>query len=72
MKGGETVTPTSCPAVAVPCGFDDNARLVAPPIVTAERGEAAGLVVATMPEQVSSLHRLLPIDPQAETVRADW
>ena len=62
------ITLTSCPAVAVPCGFDQFGRPVGLQIVAPARGEAAALAAARVFEQVSGLDRLLPIDPRAGVV----
>jgi amidase len=58
------ITLTSCPAVAVPCGFDQFGRPVGLQIVAPARGEAAALAAARVFEQLSGLDRLLPIDPR--------
>ena len=62
------ITLTSCPAVAVPCGFDRYGRPVGLQIVAPARGEAAALAAARVFEQLSGLDRLLPIDPRAGEV----
>ena len=62
------ITLTSCPAVAVPCGFDQYDRPVGLQIVAPARGEAAALAAARVFEQVAGLDRLLPIDPRSGTV----
>ena len=62
------VTMTSCPAVAVPCGFDQFGRPVGLQIAGPVRGEAIVLGAAALFEQLTGLDRLLPIDPRAGTV----
>ncbi|MBN8891922.1 MAG: amidase, partial [Rhodospirillales bacterium] len=62
------ITLTSCPAVAVPCGFDRFGRPVGLQIVAPARGEAAALAAAALFEQAIGLDRLLPIDPRAGEV----
>ena len=62
------ITLTSCPAVAVPCGFDQFGRPVGLQLVAPARGEAAALAAARVFEQIAGLDRLLPIDPQSGRV----
>jgi amidase len=62
------VTMTSCPAVAVPCGFDQYGRAVGLQVTAPIRGEARALSVARLFEQLTGLDRLLPIDPREGTV----
>ncbi len=62
------ITLTSCPAVAVPCGFDQYGRPVGLQIVAPARGEAAALAAARVFELASGLDKLLPIDPRSGTV----
>jgi amidase len=62
------VTMTSCPAVAVPCGFDQFGRPVGLQIAGPVRGEAIVLGAAALFEQLTGLDRLLPIDPREGTV----
>jgi amidase len=62
------ITLTSCPAVAVPCGFDQYGRPVGLQIVAPARGEAIALAAARVFEQISLLDQLLPIDPRAGVV----
>jgi amidase len=62
------VTMTSCPAVAVPCGFDKFGRPVGLQIAAPIRQEARAMGAAWLFEQLTGLDRLLPIDPRAGTV----
>jgi amidase len=62
------VTMTSCPAVAVPCGFDQYGRPVGLQIVAPVRQEARAMGAAWLFEQLTGLDKLLPIDPRAGTV----
>ncbi|MBS0521245.1 MAG: amidase [Proteobacteria bacterium] len=62
------ITVTSCPAIAVPCGFDQFGRPVGLQLVGKPRGEAALLQAASLYESVVGLHRQLPIDPRPGTV----
>ena len=62
------ITLTSCPAVALPCGFDRHGRPVGLQIVAAARGEAAALAAAMVFEKSSRLDQQLPIDPRAGVV----
>ena len=70
--GGSTVTAvitlTACPAMAVPCGFDQYGRPVGLQLVGKPRGEAALLQAASLFEELVGLDRLLPIDPKPGTV----
>ena len=58
------ITLTSCPAVAVPCGFDQYGRPVGLQIVAPPRCEAAALAAARVFEQIAGLDAMLPIDPR--------
>ncbi len=62
------VTMTSCPAVAVPCGFDQYGRPVGLQVMAPVRGEVRALGGAWLFEQLSGLDKLLPIDPREGTV----
>jgi amidase len=70
--GGSTVTAvitlTACPAMAVPCGFDQFGRPVGLQLVGKPRGEAALLRAAALFEQLLGLDRLLPTDPKPGVV----
>ena len=70
--GGSTATAvmtiSACPAMAVPCGFDEYGRPVGLQFVGKPRGEAALLQAAALFEQVTGLNRLLPIDPKPGVV----
>ncbi len=58
------ITVTTCPAAAVPCGFDRFGRPVGLQFVGPARGEAAVLAAAAVFEQLTGLDRLLPIMPR--------
>ena len=62
------ITLSACPAMAVPCGFDQFGRPIGLQLVGKPRGEAALLQAAALFEQQLGLHRLLPIDPRPGTV----
>ena len=62
------ITMTSCPAIAVPCGFDQYGRPVGLQLVGKPRGEAALLQAASLYENLVGLDKLLPIDPKPGTV----
>jgi amidase len=70
--GGSTltavITVTTCPAMVVPCGFDQYGRPIALQLVGKPRGEAALLQAAALLENVLGLDRLLPIDPKQGSV----
>ncbi len=57
-------TLAGCPAVAVPCGFDQHGRPVGLQVVAPPRQDARALQVARLFETMSGLDRLLPIDPR--------
>jgi amidase len=58
------ITMTSCPAVAIPAGFDRFGRPVGLQITAPSRGEAIALGAAAVFERLSGLDRQLPIDPR--------
>lgn len=62
------ITMTSCPAVAIPCGFDATGRPVGLQIVAPPRQEGRALGAAAMFEGLAGLDLLLPITPRAGTV----
>jgi amidase len=62
------ITLTSCPAVALPCGFDATGRPIGLQIVAPPRQEARALQAAAFFEGLAGLDQLLPILPRAGTV----
>jgi amidase len=62
------ITLSACPAMAVPCGFDQFGRPVGLQLVGRPRGEAALLQAAALFEQLLGLNRLLPIDPKPGSI----
>ena len=70
--GGSTLTAvitlTACPAMVVPCGFDQYGRPIGLQLVGRPRGETALLQSAALFEELLGLNRLLPIDPKPGTV----
>jgi amidase len=57
-----------CPAVAVPCGFDQFGRPVGLQVVAPPRREDVALQAAALFERMSGLDRLVPVDPREGTV----
>ena len=70
--GGSTVTAvitlTACPAMVVPCGFDQFGRPVGLQLAGKPRGEAGLLQAAGLFEALLGLNWLLPIDPKPGSV----
>jgi len=62
------VITSACPAMAVPCGFDQFGRPIGLQLVGKPRGEAALLQAAALFEELLGLARLLPVDPKPGTV----
>jgi amidase len=61
-------TLAGCPAVAVPCGFDQFGRPVGLHIVAPPRQDARALQVAALFEKMSGLDKLLPITSRPGSV----
>ena len=61
-------TLAGCPAVSVPCGFDQYGRPVGLHIVAPPRQDARALQVAALFEKMTGLDRLLPIKPRPGSV----
>lgn len=62
------ITLAGCPAVAVPCGFDQYGRPVGLQVVAPPRRDDIALQAAALLEQVTGLAAQLPIDPRHGTV----
>ncbi|WP_160121254.1 amidase [Rhodovarius lipocyclicus] len=62
------ITLAGCPAVAVPCGFDQYGRPVGLQVVAPPRRDDIALQAAALLEQVTGLAAQLPIDPRRGTV----
>ena len=62
------ITLAGCPAVAVPCGFDQYGRPIGLQIAAPPRREEVALQAAAMFEGLTGLDRLLPIAPREGTV----
>ena len=62
------ITLAGCPAVAVPCGFDQYGRPVGLQVVAPPRRDDIALQAAALLEQVTGLAAQLPIDPRPGTV----
>jgi amidase len=63
-------TLAGCPAVAVPCGFDQHGRPVGLQVVAPPRQDARALQVAALFERMTGLDRMLPVEPRAGVVPA--
>ena len=61
-------TMASCPAVAVPCGFDQYGRPVGLQVVAPPRRDARALQVAALFERLTGLDRMLPLEPRPGVV----
>jgi amidase len=61
-------TLAGCPAVAVPCGFDQYGRPVGLHIVAPPRQDSRALQVAALFEKMTGLDKLLPIAPRPGSV----
>ncbi|MGI9126666.1 MAG: amidase [Roseomonas sp.] len=61
-------TLAGCPAVSVPCGFDQYGRPVGLHIVAPPRQDARALQVAALFEKMMGLDKLLPITPRPGSV----
>ncbi|MDB5413594.1 MAG: gatA 7 [Rubritepida sp.] len=62
------ITMAGCPAVAVPCGFDQYGRPVGLQIVAPPRRDEVALQAAALFERASGLDKQLPIDPRPGVV----
>jgi len=62
------LTMAGCPAVAVPCGFDQHGRPVGLQISALPRRDEVALRAAALFEQASGLDRVMPIDPRPGVV----
>ncbi|MFC3125575.1 amidase [Pseudoroseomonas globiformis] len=58
------LTMAGCPAVAVPCGFDQHGRPVGLQIAAPSRRDDIALQAAALFERASGLDRRVPIDPR--------
>ena len=65
------ITLTACPAVSVPCGFDQYERPVGLQIAGRPRDEAGILQAAALFEGLTGLDREIPIDPRPGRVPPD-
>ena len=59
------ITMIGCPAIAVPCGFDQYGRPVGLQLVGKPRGEAALLQAASLYEKLVGLRQAAAHRPQA-------
>jgi amidase len=61
-------TLAGCPAVAVPCGFDQYGRPIGLQVAAPPRRDEVALAAAAAFERITGLDRALPIDPRPGTV----
>jgi amidase len=61
-------TLAGCPAVAVPCGFDQYGRPVGLQVAAPPRRDEVALAAAAVFERITGLDRQVPIDPRPGTV----
>ena len=61
------ITVACCPALSLPCGFDNQDLPVGLQIVGPPRGEARVLAGAKMLEDILGLRRTTPIDPRVRS-----
>jgi amidase len=61
-------TLAGCPAVAVPCGFDQYGRPIGLQIAAPPRRDEVALAAAGVFERITALDRQVPIDPRPGTV----
>ncbi|MFQ1065017.1 amidase [Bordetella trematum] len=62
------ISMTGCPAVSLPCGFDQYGRPLGLQIVAPPRRDDLALQVAALYEQICQYDRLLPISPRTGAV----
>nr|WP_309139748.1 amidase family protein [Siccirubricoccus sp. G192] len=62
------ITVAGCPAVAVPCGFDQHGRPIGLQIAAPPRREERALRAAALFERLSGLDKRLPVEPRAGAV----
>ncbi len=62
------ITMTGCPALALPCGFDQHGRPIGLQLVAPHKREADLLAAGALFEQLTRLDKLLPIDPREGVV----
>ncbi len=62
------ITLAGCPAVAVPCGFDQYGRPVGLQVVAPPRRDDVALQAAALFEQASGLDKMVPVDPRPGSV----
>ena len=62
------ITMAGCPAVAVPCGFDQFGRPVGLQVTAPPRRDERALQAAALFERITGLDRQLPIDPRPGSV----